>query len=395
MTAASSPWRQYTRLFVANVFALLATGIATIALALLAYDLAGENSGAVLGAALALKMGINVVAPLFVQDLAARTPRKGWIIGLCVVRGGVLLFLPFVTAVWQIFMLLIVFEFAAAASRSAYLAIVADMLTDETEYAEAAAKARAAYHAEGVISPLLAAALLGVFDFRGVFIVAVILFSAAALTNARVNIPPAVNFVHATFGSTFKNVRRMLEAPDVRGALALSAASVLISAMVMVNTVVLVRGYFGLDDRAAAIGLAAFGAGGIIAAVRAPVGIALRGERIIMLAAGAAMSALLLLGSQLQTYPGMLVLWFALGVCSTLCHLPIQPLIRRLSAGGERQGIYAAHYSLDYSFLFVGYLLAGWVGSEVGLKAAFIGVGMFAASVVLLAAAFWPAKAAR
>jgi hypothetical protein len=290
--------------------------------------------------------------------------------------------------------LLAVFEFAAAASRAAYLAIVADMLTDEVEYAAAAAKARVAYYAESVFSPLLAAALLGVIDFRGVFIVSVILFAAAAITNARVVFPASVNLVNATFASTLENVRRMFASPDVRGALALSAAAVLINAMILVNTVVLVRGYFALDDRAAALGLAAFGAGGIVAAIRAPVGIASRGERRLMLGAGAAMSALLFLGSQIETYPAMLALWFALGACTTLCHLPIQPLLRRLSAGGERQGIYAAHYSIDYSFLLVAYLLAGWVGAEVGIKAAFIGIGTFAALAVLVATVVWPARQA-
>jgi hypothetical protein len=392
MTGRSSPWAQYTRLFAANVFALIATGIATVALALLAFDLAGDGSGAVLGAALSLKMAINVLAPIFAQDLAARVPRKAWLVALCLIRGGVLLFLPFVTAVWQIFFLLAVFEFAAAASRAAYLAIVADMLTDEAEYAAAAAKARVAYYAEGVFSPLVAAALLGVIDFRGVFVVSVVLFAAAAFTNARVQIPASISFVQATFSSTLDNIRRMIAAPDVRGALALSAAAVLINAMVLVNTVVLVRGYFALDDRAAAIGLAAFGAGGIVAALRIPSRIAASGERLVMLGAGAAMSALLLLGSQLETYPVMLVLWFALGACTTFCHLPIQPLLRRLSAGGERQGIYAAHYSIDYSFLLVAYLLAGWVGAELGLKAAFISIGMFAALAVAVAAALWPPK---
>ena len=52
MMRLSSAWPPYTRLFVANVFALLATGIATVALALLTSDLAEDHSGAVLGTAL-------------------------------------------------------------------------------------------------------------------------------------------------------------------------------------------------------------------------------------------------------------------------------------------------------------------------------------------------------
>ena len=50
----------YRRLFGAQVIALVGTGLTTIALTLLAYDLADENAGAVVGIALALKMVVYV-----------------------------------------------------------------------------------------------------------------------------------------------------------------------------------------------------------------------------------------------------------------------------------------------------------------------------------------------
>lgn len=43
--------RTYRHLFAAQVVSLLGTGLATVALGLLAYDLAGEDAGAVLGTA--------------------------------------------------------------------------------------------------------------------------------------------------------------------------------------------------------------------------------------------------------------------------------------------------------------------------------------------------------
>ena len=48
--------RTYRHLFCAQVIALVGTGLATVALGLLAYDIAGGNAGAVLGTALAIKM---------------------------------------------------------------------------------------------------------------------------------------------------------------------------------------------------------------------------------------------------------------------------------------------------------------------------------------------------
>ena len=59
--------RSYRHLFLAQVIALAGTGLLTVALGLLAYQLAGQRAGAVLGTALAIKMVAYVtVAPVAV-----------------------------------------------------------------------------------------------------------------------------------------------------------------------------------------------------------------------------------------------------------------------------------------------------------------------------------------
>ncbi|MBT5216816.1 MAG: MFS transporter, partial [Gammaproteobacteria bacterium] len=46
----------FAKLFTAQIVALVGTGLSTIGLSLLAYDMSGSNAGAVLGIALACKM---------------------------------------------------------------------------------------------------------------------------------------------------------------------------------------------------------------------------------------------------------------------------------------------------------------------------------------------------
>lgn len=66
--------RTYRHLLMAQVIALLGTGLATVALGLLAYDIAGGEAGAVLGTALAIKMVAYIgVAPV-VGAYANRLP---------------------------------------------------------------------------------------------------------------------------------------------------------------------------------------------------------------------------------------------------------------------------------------------------------------------------------
>src|SRR6056297_4284762 len=92
----------YARLFAAQVVALLGTGLLTVALALLAYDLAGERAGAVLGTALALKMVAYVgLAPVF-GGMAHRLPRRALLVGLDLARAALIACLPFVTEIWHI-----------------------------------------------------------------------------------------------------------------------------------------------------------------------------------------------------------------------------------------------------------------------------------------------------
>ncbi|MEC9245479.1 MAG: MFS transporter, partial [Pseudomonadota bacterium] len=93
--------RTYRHLFAAQIIALVGTGLATVALGLLAFDLAGENAGAVLGTALAIKMIAYVgVAPI-ASAFAERVPRRAMLVALDLVRAGVAVFLPFVTEIWQ------------------------------------------------------------------------------------------------------------------------------------------------------------------------------------------------------------------------------------------------------------------------------------------------------
>src|SRR3954470_23621598 len=93
----------YRRLFLAQVIALVGTGLATVALGLLAYDIAGGSAGAVLGTALAIKMIAYIgVAPI-AGAFADRLPRRAMLVTLDLVRAGVALCLPFVDQVWQVY----------------------------------------------------------------------------------------------------------------------------------------------------------------------------------------------------------------------------------------------------------------------------------------------------
>lgn len=161
--------RTYRHLFLAQVIALLGTGLATVALGLLAFDLAGANAGAVLGTALAIKMLAYIgVAPV-ASALAERLPRRAVLVALDLVRAAVALVLPFVTQIWEIYVLIFVLQSASAAFTPTFQATIPDVLPEESAYTKALSLSRLAYDLESLVSPMLAALLLTVVSYHSLF----------------------------------------------------------------------------------------------------------------------------------------------------------------------------------------------------------------------------------
>ncbi len=134
--------RTYRHLFLAQVIALVGTGLATVALGLLAYDIAGAQAGAVLGTALAIKMiayvGVAPIAGAFAEVL----PRRPLLVALDLVRAAVAICLPFVTEVWQIYLLIFVLQSASAAFTPTFQATIPDVLSEEKDYTKALSLSR-------------------------------------------------------------------------------------------------------------------------------------------------------------------------------------------------------------------------------------------------------------
>ena len=83
--------RTYRHLFAAQVIALIGTGMMTVALGLLAFKIASDKAGAVLGTALAIKMIAYVgVAPV-VGGFANYLPRRVFLVSMDVTRAAVAL----------------------------------------------------------------------------------------------------------------------------------------------------------------------------------------------------------------------------------------------------------------------------------------------------------------
>ena len=382
--------RTYRHLFLAQVIALVGTGLATVALGLLAFDLAGAQAGAVLGTALAIKMTAYIgVAPI-AAAFAERLPRRAMLVSLDLIRAVVALALPFVTEVWQIYVLIFVLQSASAAFTPTFQATIPDILPDEDDYTRALSLSRLAYDLESVASPMLAAALLTVISFHNLFAGTVIGFLASAALVATVLLPKAKPTpLRSIYERTTRGMRIFLATPRLRGLLALNLTVAAASAMVIVNTVVLVQSRFALPQSSTALALAAFGGGSMIAALALPRLLENIKDRTAMLFGGGILVAGLAVGINLSTYNFLLPLWMVLGVGYSLAQTPSGRLLRRSAHAEDRPALFAAQFALSHACWLITYPLAGWLGANISLTASFVGLVVVAGSALAVSIVIW------
>lgn len=391
--------RTYRHLFAAQVIALVGTGLATVALGLLAYDIAGADAGAVLGTALAIKMVAYIgIAPI-VGAYADRLPRKGLLVGMDLVRAMIALLLPFVDAVWQVYILTFVLQSASAAFTPTFQATIPEILPDEVEYTKALSLSRLAYDLESLLSPILAAALLTVINFHWLFSGTSVGFAVSALLVCSAilpNRPTVIRVAEGAWRKTTRGVRLYLKTPRLVGLLAVTLAAASGSAMAIVNTVVIVKAAGG-DQRDVALTLAAYGGGSMLAALALPRILTRHDDRAVMLTA-AGIVAIVLVGLGLATsesapvsdWPPILVGWPVLGAAYALCVTPGGRLLRRSSGGNDRPALFAAQFALSHVCWLAAYPIAGQFGAAYGMQYAFLSLGALAALGLVAGLFLWP-----
>lgn len=383
--------RTYRHLFAAQVIALIGTGLATVALGLLAYDLAGDRAGAVLGTALAIKMSAYILVAPIAAAFADKFPRRTMLVTLDLVRAIVAIALPFVTQIGEIYILIFVLQSASAAFTPTFQATIPDILPDEREYTRALSLSRLAYDLESMLSPMLAAALLTVMNFHNLFAGTAAGFLASAVLVVSVTLPKmkTLTIKRSIYDKTTRGIRIFLKTPRLRGLLAINMAVAAASAMVIVNTVVLVQADFGFSQRSTAIALAFFGVGSMVSALALPKLLDKMRDRMPMLAGTGLLVAGLGLGIFLRDYFTLVALWTLLGVGYSLSQTPCGRLLRRSSTAEDRPALFAAQFALSHSCWLVTYPLAGWAGATLGTQASFIALAAVAALSLLIAVLIW------
>ena len=388
----------FRALFAAQVIALVGTGLLTVGLGLLAYDLAGERAGVVLGMALTLKMVAYVGLSPIAQALATRLPRKAVLVGADVVRALVALCLPLVSEVWQIYVLIFVLQSASATFTPAFQAAIPDVLPDEGDYTRALSLSRLAYDLENLLSPALAALLLSLVSYSWLFVGTVLGFTMSGILVLLADVPAlGKDAGQRPFRERLtRGIRIYLATPRLRGLWALNLAASAVGAFVLVNTVVLVRAGYGGDERALALAMAAFGGGSMGAALILPRLLERMADRSVMMLGAQGLALLALMMGAILAVGGLpgwtvfLLVWVMIGFLYASVLTPSGRLLRRSAHAEDRPAVFAAQFALSHACWLVTYPTAGWAAQGLGMSGALMLLGVLALLGVIVARAVWP-----
>lgn len=390
--------RAFRTLFAAQVCSLLAVGLLTVALSLIAYEIGGpEAGGRVLGLLLALKMVAYVGLAPFAESLLGALPRKRAMVALDFGRMLLLLPMVFVSQTWEIAALAFLFFVLASGFTPLFQSVIPDVLPEEESYTKALAWSRIAYTLESVLSPVIAAAVLKLVAPEALFLCAALSFLGSVVFLLATRFPPKAHAAPRKGPFLIRALRGMkiyARTPRLRGLFLLNFALSLAMAWVLVNSVVYAGTRLGDAEGLYPVLMAGYGLGAALGAIVVPRLVARTGERQAMLAGVFAFAAAGATFALLPQPPlaGLLALWAAFGLASSLVLTPGGLVITRSAAREDRAAVFAAQFSLSHGGWLVAYPLAGWLASLLSLEQAMLALSLLAALVALVASRVWPAQ---
>lgn len=365
ITNTDSMWRNqnYIRLLAAQIISLIGSGVSSVCLALLAYNLAGNNAGMVLSIAFAIKMVAYIgLAPLF-GAIAHRLPKKHTLIILDIARALLFLCLPFVTHVWQVYGLMFAINACSAGFSPLFQSTLPTVLPNKHQYATALSLSRMTYDLEQIISPILVAILLTVIQFKQLFTLdaATFIISAGLILCCSLPKPAPTIATKISLNSLTQGISNYLSKPSLKALWFAYLAAASASAMVLVNTVVYVHDILQGNQTQTALALMITGLGSMIVALLLPKLLDKYTPQHFHWLGLTIICGAFLMGVLTPSWIGFSCVCFAMGAGMSFIQTSAGLIITKACGNNnEDTGPYfAAHFSLTHFWWLITYLVAG------------------------------------
>jgi MFS transporter, NRE family, putaive nickel resistance protein len=358
----------FARLYLSQATSLLGDAFTWVGLALLAFELAGSNASVILGAALTLRVTAFVILSPLAGALADRLDRKMILISSDLARMIVIGLMPFVTEIWQVYVLMFALNAFTAFFTPTYQATI-PLVTSKDDYGQAISLSGATFELLGVLGPGIAGAVAVFLGARSIFFLdaATFLISALLILTLRRSLNAARDSTTTSSATTWADIQdgttRLWKDAPIRYALLLELVASVAGALVLVNTVGLIKGSLGLGNLEYGWVMAAFGVGATLAAL-AVGALEKRLPRTRFALLGAFVTTLAVLPANTVGFMPLLALWLVAGAGQNWVNLPTQALIADRTPLEVQGRVYGAHFAWSHLWWALAYPLAGWLGSS-------------------------------
>ena len=376
---------RFARLYAAQTVSQIGDALTWVALALLAYDLAGTNAAVVLGAALTIRVTAFVLLSPLAGVLADRLERKTILLSTHFGRAVVIGLMPLVTNVWQIYVLMFALNALTAFFTPTNQATV-PLVVGREDAGKAFALSSATTELLGIVGPGLAGVLAAFVGGRTLFFFDAATFLLAGLLiltlpSLRAAQPSEVQ------ASRWRDVRdgtaRLWRDPPVRFALLMELVASVAGAMILVVTVVRVEGGLNLGEVQYGWVMALYGLGATVASLVVG-GFGRRVPRTLFILLGALLTSLAILPGDAVTLAPLMALWLVAGVGQNWVNLPTETLLAERTDASAQGRVYGAHFAWSHLWWAFAYPVASLLSTQTAHP--FFYGGLVALGVLLVVA---------
>ena len=387
----------FLRLYLSQTISLLGDAFTWVGIALLAFQFGGAHSAAILSTALTLRVTAFIIFGPYAGVLADRIDRKKIMYITHFVRMAIVGCLPFVTAAWQIYVLIFFLNIFNAFFTPAYQAAIPQAITNKKTYSSGIALSNATNQLLGVLGPGLAGGIAAWLGARQIFFVDAASFIIAAVFI--LSLPPLLvikkgkqNVIQTkVWTDVLKGTRLLFTNNAIRFALLIEFVSAIAGAQILVNTVGYVKGQLHLTDKHYGYVMAAFGIGAAIAAF-ASGNFDKSKNRILSLMIGGGLICVSIAFGNYVAFIPLLILWLIAGFAQTLAEMPSQILIAEKIQKEEHGKVYGAHFAWSHLWWAFAYPIAGFTGIHFQNREFLIGAGVSLILFILIILFFYPKK---
>lgn len=379
----------FAKLYFAQVFSLFGDAFTWIGLALLSYEVNPQKTPAILASALTLRVMAYIVFSPFAGVVSDKISRKKILLITQFFRMLIVCLLPFISQEWQFYGLIFLLNVFAAFFTPTYRAIIPQIIERE-RYREANGLSMATFQLLSVFGPALAGIMAVWFGAQQIFFVnGISLFIALILIlsipDTQLQQRSEAKIVHSkkAMNEVIKGIKLLFENKTLRFALSIEFISAIAGAMVLVNTVGLIKISLLLDDKYYGWLMSVFGIGGAITAF-------LLGSfdksktRSFSLISGVILVSVAICFANMVSYTELIMLWIFAGIGQTLADMPSETLIGENINREDLGKVYGSHFAFSHLWWAIAYPIAGFIGTRFPEQNFFIG-GLLTLSLAALA----------